>query len=261
MLFGSEHNNVYENITVIIQVLRMFIDRIIRILFSEQQYGAYRFRRYPMQGRAWGGPFNGQKWRCLMVAELTQKLDPIAFVETGTYLGTTTEWLSAFQRPVYSCEVRAENYGFASARLAMTGNVNLFRGDSRAALKAFLEGPLRSDTSKVILFYLDAHWYEDLPLNDEVRMIFEACPKAIVVIDDFKVPSDPGYSYDDYGKGKALTPDYLAEVSEEYCLILRYPTSSSSSETGAKRGCCVVTGPSLEAEMGRVQLLRPPVVE
>ena len=54
---------------------------------------------------------NGQAWRCRLVAELILKLDPVALVETGTYLGTTTEWLSAFQLPVFTCEASAENFG------------------------------------------------------------------------------------------------------------------------------------------------------
>ena len=29
------------------------------------------------------------------------------------------------------------------------------------------------------------------------------------MIDDFQVPDDPGYAYDDYGPGKALTPDLV----------------------------------------------------
>jgi len=74
-----------------------------------RRVGAMKFRENPALGRAWGGPMNGQRWRCLMFAELVHKIEPKAIVETGTYLGTTTEWLAAFQLPVFTCEADPEN--------------------------------------------------------------------------------------------------------------------------------------------------------
>lgn len=57
--------------------------------------------------------------------------------------------------------------------------------------------------------YLDAHWGEDLPLAEKLEIVFSWDSDAIVMIDDFQVPDDPGYAYDDYGPGKALTPDLV----------------------------------------------------
>jgi hypothetical protein len=201
---------------------------------------------------------NGQRARCLLFAELVRKLEPRAIVETGAYLGTTTEWLAAFQLPVFSCEVDGENFGFASARLAGVPNATLTQADSRAALCDVLDGPLRGECEEVILFYLDAHWYADLPLRDEVSIIFRRCPRAIVMIDDFEVPGDADYGFDDYGAGARLTAAYLNDVVESGSLHLRYPATPAAQETGARRGCCVVTGPAVEEMMQQAGMLARP---
>jgi hypothetical protein len=44
-----------------------------------------------------------------------------------------------------------------------------------------------------LFFYLDAHWNEDLPLAEEIDLIFSRSPCAVVMIDDFEVPGDPGF--------------------------------------------------------------------
>jgi hypothetical protein len=49
-----------------------------------------------------------------------------------------------------------------------------------------------------------------LPLVDEIALAFRHWPEAVVMIDDFAVPGDPGYGFDVYGAGQALRLDYLA---------------------------------------------------
>ncbi len=48
------------------------------------------------------------------------------------------------------------------------------------------------------MFYLDAHWYDYMPLPDEIRIIAEQCERAIIVVDDVFVESDPRFGYDEY---------------------------------------------------------------
>ena len=237
--------------------MKRLANAIFRSVLSEVRFGGYTYRRYPGLGRAWGGAMNGQRFRCLLVAEMIYKLDPVAIVETGTYLGMTTEWLASFQLPISSCEAVAHNYGFARARFASTSNVHLVHGDSRTAVAGFLDGSLKPQRDEPMLFYLDAHWFDDLPLDDEVRLIFARCPRAIVLIDDFKVPNDLGYGYDDYGPGKVLDSGYLTDAMALHDLAIRYPIVASGRETGAKRGCAVVTGPAMEESIYRVELLGP----
>ena len=193
---------------------------------------------------------NGQRWRCLMFAELVHKTEPKAIVETGTYRGTTTEWLAAFQLPVLSCEAHPENYGFSRARLQATPNVRVLKADSRAFLRQLLGGPFGDGRN---LFYLDAHWNTDLPLAEELEIIFGRSLDSVVVIDDFEVPGDPGYAFDDYGGGKALTLEYISPMVDRFKLRAHYPTTSSAEETGAVRGCVVLA----RRDLSDVSLLRP----
>jgi hypothetical protein len=78
----------------------------------------------------------------------------------------------------------------------------------------------------------------------------------VILIDDFQVWDDPGYSFDDYGPARRLTLDYLAPL---HAFAPRYffPLSSAE-ETNASRGCLVLT---IDAEvagtLARVSRLRP----
>jgi hypothetical protein len=213
---------------------------VVASLLGPKRLGALTYRRYPALGRAWGGPMNGQAGRCKLVADLITRCDFAAIVESGTYRGTTTEWLSAFKIPIYSCELSLENYGFARARLSGIPDVTLLQMDSRGALRHVLTGPLASKTDQPILFYLDAHWNDDLPLADELDIIYRTHTEAVVLVDDFCVPDDPGYGYDDYGPRKALTLDYVADAARRYGLTCWFPTTRADAETGAKRGCVVI---------------------
>lgn len=215
--------------------------RLTRRLLSEKALGAIDYYRNPQHGAAWGGPFNGQSGRQRLFSGIMASVDPPALVETGTYLGTTTEFLAGFGKPVFTVEGDPRAYGFAKARLRKQRNVTLVHDDSRAALRRWCDGSLRSFADATLVFYLDAHWNEDLPLADELDIIFSHCPAAIVMIDDFQVPFDAGYAYDDYGPGKVLIANYIAPPVAKYELQAFYPTTPSVAESGLRRGCVVLT--------------------
>lgn len=62
-----------------------------------------------------------------------------------------------------------------------------------------------------------------MPLAGELELVFSHCSAAVVMIDDFQVPFDAGYAYDDYGAGKALVPGYIAPAVSVYGLRAFYP--------------------------------------
>jgi hypothetical protein len=216
------------------------IRRHIRNLLGDVLVGSIDYLRFPELGVAWGGPFNGQCARQKLFRELIAKIAPAAIIETGTYRGTTTEFMAETGIPFYSVEGLPRNYGFSRARLWRKGNVHLYLGDSRAVLRYLFAGRLRSVCERPVFAYLDAHWDEDLPLEEELEIIYDNCSAAVVMIDDFKVPNDSGYQYDDYGPGKSLSPAYIDHVLSKYCLEAYYPSTPSSKETGARRGCVVL---------------------
>ena len=88
--------------------------------------------------------------------------------------------------------------------------------------------------------YLDAHWKNDLPLAEEIDLIFSHCAAAVVMIDDFQVPFDGNYQYDNYGAGRALTAAYIEPAIALYDLQTYYPSVPASAETGMRRGCVVL---------------------
>lgn len=186
----------------------------------------------------WGGPMNGQENRQAVVLDLLRRIPFDAIVETGTYRGLTTSWFAThFSGPVLSCEAAYKYFLQAQERLRPFPNVRLALSDSRAFLKQIFA---KGEAGKTAFFYLDAHWEDDLPLREEIDLIFSQDIRAVVMIDDFQVPGDAGYSYDDYGPGKALTLDILDMLRGTGRLFF-FPAVSSDNESGARRGFCIVT--------------------
>ena len=109
-----------------------------------------------------------------------------------------------------------------------------------------------------MLFYLDAHWNADLPLAEELEIIFARCSQAVVMIDDFQVADEPAYGFDDYGPANGLTLDYIAPALRKFNLFPFYPAIPASEETGSRRGCIVLAGEARQVEIiAALQLLRP----
>lgn len=210
----------------------------------------------------WGYAMNGQISRLEATRQILYRCGIRHIVETGTYRGTTTEWLATFKIPVTTIEIDERNYYFSRQRLKHCQNVFVERGNSVEVLTRLAT---QIDTSLPTFFYLDAHWHDYLPLRDEMALILSHFSAPVIMIDDFKVPGQAGYKYDDYGPGKALTAEYL-----EACLPpethLFYPATPPEQETGHPRGWVVVTpDPAMEARLGTVEQLRrhssPPSTE
>src|SRR6185295_75953 len=111
---------------------------------------------------------------------------------------------------------------------------------------------------KCVFFYLDAHWYDDLPLAKEVDLIASHRKRFVVMIDDFKVSDDPGYDFDDYGNGKALALPLIKESIAAHQLGAFFPAAAARDETGAQRGCVVLaSNGELSRKLLQLALLRP----
>lgn len=188
----------------------------------------------------WGGPFNNQSGRKALFHSLLETFRPWAIVETGAYRGSTTEFFATTGLPVFSVELDFHAYAFSRVRLREARNAKVLNGDSRVVLRDLLDGPSWVNHGANAFFYLDAHWGEDLPLAEEVDIIFSRCPDALVMIDDFAVAGEPGYGYDDYGPGKTLEAAYIGPSIQAHDLAVFYPSTPSSEETGALRGCVVL---------------------
>jgi hypothetical protein len=139
--------------------------------------------------------------------------------------------------PVFSCELHPRYFCYSLLRLANIPNVHLEQADSRCFLrKLFDENRLPPGPT---LFYLDAHWERDLPLWEEVDQIVSRHPSPVIMVDDFRVPTDSGFAYDDYGRGKCLSVTNLHEAVTARPAMF-FPRYASAHETGERRGCVVL---------------------
>src|SRR5690606_13052152 len=104
----------------------------------------------------------------------------------GTFRGITTEWMAQnFKEPIYTCETDPRYFHQAKQKLAPFTHVYCELKDSRAFLRD-LSNILPGE--RPVLYYLDAHWAEDLPLREEIEIILSADDNAVVMVDDFAVP-------------------------------------------------------------------------
>lgn len=208
--------------------------------------------RWPEWRETWGGSFNGQAFRQRLFAELCSRVAFAAIIETGTFRGATTAYFRQITGvPVHSFESMPRYHGFARARLWRARDVHLHCGDSRAGIAALAAS--RARPRDPVFFYLDAHWEGDLPLREELDLAFTHWGQAVAMVDDIAVPDDPGYAFDDYGPGKALTLAYLGPRAAPPTAIW-FPACVSGAETGARRGCVVL---ARDAEIiRRIDLVR-----
>jgi hypothetical protein len=112
-------------------------------------------------------------------------------------------------------------------------NIDGILGNSELKLKLILE-KISPDSNQILMAYLDAHWYKQIPTTQELSQLNEWGGPFIALIDDFKVEDDPGYHFDEYD---SVTID-LNLIPKS--LFLFYPNIQSNLEGGARRGLGIV---------------------
>jgi predicted O-methyltransferase YrrM len=197
---------------------------------------------------------NSQSARLELTRQLITQCKIARIVETGTFFGVTTEFFAQYGVPVTTVENNLNYARHAQERLAGWSNVDLRVEDSVRVLTKLGSDPI--DHTVPTLFYLDAHWRSHLPLREEATLALKHFAKALLLVDDFSVPDDPGYGFDDYGPDMRLTLDYLLQ-GDLSSLTVYFPSTPSHLETGARRGCVVTTfNPELVAILDQIKMLR-----
>jgi hypothetical protein len=203
----------------------------------------------------WGSAMNASTARLEAVRQIFYSCGVRSIIETGTFRGTTTEWFAQLGVPVLSIESHAPTFEFAIRRLKRFDNVTVLPGSSTDVLPRHLRSV---DRSTPTMIYLDAHWEGHLPLAEELEVICRSLDRFVIIIDDFEVPSDAGYSFDNYGPGRALTAEYLDRCAGRD-LARFYPSVPSKEETGTRRGWIVLTkDPEFIKTLSTIGLLHPP---
>ena len=182
--------------------------------------------------------FNGQMHRKRIFRDLLSVFGFDAILETGSWIGNTTGYMAETSNlPVYTTELNERFYSLAKSRLSGIDNITFELSDARDFLRKMAASDL---AGKKLFIYLDAHWYEDLPLEEEIRIICSSFEDFVIMVDDFEVPGDKGYGYDDYGGSKSLTLRQFSRLFRSLDLVALFPSLPSSEESGYKRGCVVL---------------------
>jgi len=200
----------------------------------------------------YSGPMNGQACRQQLVRDLMRAVEFDEVIETGTYRGVTTTFLSNTSGlPVHTAEVSARFFHYSRVRCAGDPAITVHHRDSRGLLRQLAD----RDGDPTLFFYLDAHWGEDVPRYEELEIINRRWSRAVVLIDDFRVNDDSGYGHETYN-GVPLDLDYLPQLPgwRRY-----YPATRSSEETGMRRGCLLLASPALTGVVDELDGLRPAV--
>lgn len=163
--------------------------------------------------------FHGDQYLLNLTAVLLERSD--LFVEIGTNVGQTAQYVADRHQNVrvLSCEPDAESFAQAVDRLGAYDRVELHNERSQAFLPRVLERDFNTAT-----FFLDAHGNGfDWPLRFEIDLLTANLSEAVIIIDDFRVPGNPRFSYDAYD-GQECSLTYVRDALDdgsEYTLI--YP--------------------------------------
>ncbi len=168
-------------------------------------------------------PLHGDVVSIKLFKEIVEEFDIDTIVETGTFRGFTTGLLASMfpKIKIYTCEINGFNYLQAKKNLAQYKNVHVFKGTSPQFLSHLLDNKKISNNT---LFYLDAHWLDDWPLEEEMKIISTRLKNAVVVIDDFKVPGDSNFAFDRYGSKECALPMVIASISPKNTYDLLFPS-------------------------------------
>ena len=140
--------------------------------------------------------FNRECIRAFIFWRLHQHYQCTSFVETGTYHGETTGYVRrTFKTPVFTSEIYPAHHMLSRLHLLWAGGIKFQRCNSPDFLRSVCRPEIIRHNP---MFYLDAHWYDYIPLADELATIAERCDKAIVLIDDFFNPWDSRFLFDEY---------------------------------------------------------------
>jgi SAM-dependent methyltransferase len=173
-----------------------------------------------------GGPFGFDIQAALSIDWLIERYACDAVIETGCNRGDTTHYLAQRyqQLAVLSCDIKPEYASFTRNRVAGFPNAVVDCCDSPLLLER-VRGHFKRP-----LYFLDAHWYDDWPLERELAAI----DAGVIVIDDFDI-GDKRYGFDEYN-GMRCGPMLMQRHAS------RFPVYYTNNPDGMFPYPCLQTG-------------------
>jgi hypothetical protein len=146
-------------------------------------------------------------------------------VETGTYLGDTTRFLSQYVKKVYSIEIGSQLALMARRRFKRSPDIEIILGDSGELLEELL---LKINGNA--LFFLDGHFSEGItssslsyetPLIRELLVLSKSrnLQRSIIVIDDAHELSN-GADYPSENEIKSIFKENRTNVLKVHNLLI-----------------------------------------
>ncbi len=187
-----------------------------------------------------GGPFGFDITAALEFDLIVEQYRCDAIFETGCNLGDTTYYLARCypHLPIFSCDVSARHAEFTRRRLAFSSNVTVETLDSPLLIEKYAHSFQRP------IFYLDAHWYEQWPLERELATI----RTGIAIVDDFDI-GHPAFGFDSYN-GDTCGPGLLSRL-----LTGRVDSYLTNNPGASYPFPCLQTG----RRAGRAYVVLPPL--
>ena len=152
-----------------------------------------------------GGPFGFDITTALEFDYLIEKYNCDAIIETGSNYGDTTHYLARTYHnlTILTCDVVDKYVNLVKRRLADAPNVVVEKANSPDLIAAYKE------KFRCPLYFLDAHWYEDWPLEKEMQLI----DYGVVCVDDFDI-GHQRFGYDEYN-GVKCGPEMMARFKDK----------------------------------------------
>lgn len=175
--------------------------------------------------------FHGDKYLLELVEYLSQQ-GVSHFIETGSNVGTTFAYFAKNYPDVdcFTCEPDDKAFQILEKNTVGLNNTNLYHMTSQKFMEELkCRGDFKHITNTKVLFWLDAHSYGyEWPLQDEVSFIFDNFKNAYILIDDFKVPHNNTFTYDQY-KDQLCAHEYIKDSIGSNIYELYYPDYSEKT--------------------------------
>jgi hypothetical protein len=206
---------------------------INKILTKDYIHNFYTTPRYAIGMRGEGGPFDYDIHKSIDFNLLVIENGIDTIVETGTNTGDTAEFLAKLypKKRIITTEINSDYYNFAKERLKYFTNIEVYNVSSEYLIKNI-------EYSKNTIFYLDAHWNDYWPLQDEIFSI----KNGIIMIDDFFINCH-GFGHDQY-KGIRLDKNLVKNsgiIEDIYCNNPLANYGIANPQRGLKSGRCFTT--------------------
>jgi len=147
------------------------------------------------------------------------------FIETGTNVGSTLAYVARNYPHVhcFSCEPDLQAYQTARTNVANFQNVEIYNETSQQFIDRLNSQKQLFDRRCV--FWLDAHGFGfEWPLRAEIEFITHRFESGYILIDDFLVPGQNQFSYDQY-KGQICSFEFIkSAIKGNLHFALYYPS-------------------------------------